>query len=189
MRSTRPLLSCWLLLSAALLCLPPAHSLLFRFYNDSSCTLPLPQYSLDAPALNYTTPFGDTPFLRSCAAWPGTAGLYLNYSCSVSGADTSLAYLNAYAVNSSDCTVDPDRTLQYIINTQGYVNATASSCVSLSVYDYASTPRQRVRGYGYWSCAAQSNSNSAPVAAASTQGLVLALSAVIALALLFAPTL
>ena len=119
----------WLLLCTALLCLPSTNSLFVRFHNGSSCNLPLAQYSIAAPSLNYTAAFGATPTPHVCGSLPGRAGrLLVNDSCGVPVPANSLAYLAAYMymVNSSDCSVDTERTVRSLLDQSGCM--TLSSC-------------------------------------------------------------
>ena len=154
-RKTRQLVVCWLLLCSATLCPSTAHCLFARLYSDGNCTQPLPQYDLNAPALNYTTPFGQVPFLRRCGALPGTAGLYLNYSCGVPVPETAFGYLDAYVVNSSDCSINTEQSVLFLLRAQNRVNGSASTCLPMGLGNF--TGLYQVRGYGYWSCAAQTS--------------------------------
>ena len=150
-----------------LLCFATVHSLFVRTYNDSSCTQSLPQYSISAPALNYSNDFGSTPLTHVCGSLPATSGWSANYSCGVTQPANGIAYFRMYVVNSSDCSVS-SQSLQYYVQANGAFNASQSSCLPLHVVDFGTTPSRRVQGFAHWSCAIQPTSNSASAIGPST---------------------
>ena len=138
-----------------------------QVYNDSACTLSLPNYSYTNAQLNYTTP--SPVCLNGTIAGSQPVMQSLSYTCSYT-TTPPLVNINLNSYTQPDCSGDGSWSV-YISGNQSTGASGGLQGVCVPMHLYAQNSTLLVTVYGVGKCAA-TNSNSGARSVEGTAGLM-----------------